>query len=100
MRLTPHVQTTCGVRHRTLFTAALLQPKHMKITRHDTGAVYLLLRERGDRTKLSSLRELFFGAHLIVMPIYQCNRFGCSSAAGVLMRESSSLSSWSGDCAW
>ena len=41
--------------------AALLQPKHMKITRHDTGAVYLLLRERGDRTKLSGLSELFFG---------------------------------------
>eukprot|EP01043_Picozoa_sp_COSAG02_P026883 COSAG02_NODE_1561_length_11924_cov_12.099281_2_plen_136_part_00 len=33
----------------------------MGITRHDTGAVYLLLRERGDRTKLSTLRELFFG---------------------------------------
>ena len=33
----------------------------MKITRHDTGAVYLLLRERGDRTKLSGLSELFFG---------------------------------------
>jgi len=32
------------------------------ITRHDTGIVYLLLRERGDRTKLSLLANLFHAA--------------------------------------
>lgn len=48
-------------------TAAILQPKRMEITRHDTGAVYLLLRERGDRTKLSVLRGLFFGMHTLIV---------------------------------
>ena len=32
------------------------------VTRHDTGIVYLLIRERGDRTKLSVLHNLFFNA--------------------------------------
>lgn len=46
----------------------------MNITRHDTGTVYLLLRERGDRTKLSTLREVFFGK------LVSCFYFGLAEA--------------------
>ena len=57
------------------FIAAILQPKRMSISRHDTGVVYLLLRERGDRTKLSLLRELFFG----VLAPCDCFLFGTAT---------------------
>lgn len=49
----------------TIFLAtAWLKPETPidSITRHDTGIVYLLLRERGDRTKLSLLANLFHAA--------------------------------------
>jgi hypothetical protein len=42
-------------------STALLQPRHPigSVTRHDTGIVYMLLRRRGQTTKLSTLQNVF-----------------------------------------